>query len=93
MGQKINPHGFRLGITTDFSSRWFADSTKAGQRYRARTRTGYIIGLEFKLEEDGRLHQWRSVPEMAVIGEHTVITFDPKVEMVTDTGEARMADA
>ena len=34
MGQKINPHGFRLGITTDFSSRWFADSTKAGQRYR-----------------------------------------------------------
>ncbi len=34
MGQKINPHGFRLGITTDFSSRWFADSTKTGQRYR-----------------------------------------------------------
>ena len=34
MGQKINPHGFRLGITTDYSSRWFADSTKKGQRYR-----------------------------------------------------------
>ena len=34
MGQKINPTGFRLGITTDFTSRWFADSTKAGQRYR-----------------------------------------------------------
>lgn len=34
MGQKINPHGFRLGITTDHKSRWFADSTKAGQRYR-----------------------------------------------------------
>ena len=29
MGQKVNPHGFRLGITTDFKSRWFADSTKA----------------------------------------------------------------
>ena len=25
MGQKINPHGFRLGITTDWSSRWYAD--------------------------------------------------------------------
>ncbi|MET0740100.1 MAG: 30S ribosomal protein S3, partial [Candidatus Nanopelagicales bacterium] len=25
MGQKVNPHGFRLGITTDFSSRWYAD--------------------------------------------------------------------
>ncbi|MCB0916678.1 MAG: 30S ribosomal protein S3 [Actinobacteria bacterium] len=34
MGQKINPNGFRLGITADFNSRWFADSTKPGQRYR-----------------------------------------------------------
>ncbi|XVX21157.1 30S ribosomal protein S3 [Actinomycetota bacterium] len=34
MGQKINPNGFRLGITTDHKSRWFADSTKEGQRYR-----------------------------------------------------------
>jgi small subunit ribosomal protein S3 len=34
MGQKVNPNGFRLGITTDHTSRWFADSTKDGQRYR-----------------------------------------------------------
>jgi small subunit ribosomal protein S3 len=34
VGQKVNPHGFRLGITTDFTSRWFADSAKEGQRYR-----------------------------------------------------------
>ena len=34
MGQKVNPHGFRLGITTDFNTRWFADSSKPGQRYR-----------------------------------------------------------
>jgi len=34
MGQKVNPHGFRLGITTDFNTRWFADSSKVGQRYR-----------------------------------------------------------
>jgi len=33
VGQKVNPHGFRLGITTDFTSRWFADSPKGGQRY------------------------------------------------------------
>lgn len=25
MGQKINPHGFRLGVTTDWKSRWYAD--------------------------------------------------------------------
>ena len=34
MGQKINPHGFRLGITTDHVSHWYADSTKEGQRYK-----------------------------------------------------------
>jgi small subunit ribosomal protein S3 len=30
MGQKINPYGFRLGIVTDWKSRWIAD----GQTYR-----------------------------------------------------------
>ncbi|MCZ2402092.1 30S ribosomal protein S3 [Paenarthrobacter sp. Z7-10] len=34
MGQKVNPHGFRLGITTDHVSHWFADSNKPGQRYK-----------------------------------------------------------
>ncbi|GAA2442183.1 30S ribosomal protein S3 [Agromyces soli] len=33
MGQKVNPYGFRLGITTDHVSRWFSDSNKPGQRY------------------------------------------------------------
>ena len=25
MGQKINPYGFRLGITTEWKSRWFSE--------------------------------------------------------------------
>ena len=25
MGQKVNPHGFRLGISSEFTSRWYAD--------------------------------------------------------------------
>jgi len=29
MGQKVNPHGFRLGITTDHTSRWYADAMYA----------------------------------------------------------------
>ena len=33
MGQKINPNGFRLGITTNHVSKWFADSNKEGERY------------------------------------------------------------
>jgi small subunit ribosomal protein S3 len=27
MGQKVNPYGFRLGVTTDWKSRWFDDRT------------------------------------------------------------------
>ena len=34
MGQKVNPNGFRLGITTNHISHWFADSNKPGQRYK-----------------------------------------------------------
>ena len=34
MGHKVNPYGFRLGITTDWKSRWFSD----------REYTDYLIG-------------------------------------------------
>jgi small subunit ribosomal protein S3 len=45
MGQKINPNGFRLGITTDHKTRWYADKNYAGlvaedvkiRRYLAKT--------------------------------------------------------
>lgn len=43
MGQKVHPHGYRLGITTDHRSRWFADSTKPGQRYRDYVREDVAI--------------------------------------------------
>ncbi|MCL2594307.1 MAG: 30S ribosomal protein S3 [Promicromonosporaceae bacterium] len=43
MGQKVHPHGYRLGITTDHRSRWFADSTKPGQRYRDYVREDVLI--------------------------------------------------
>src|SRR5258708_2367418 len=31
MGQKVNPYRFRLGITTDWKSRWVADRKEYGQ--------------------------------------------------------------
>ena len=31
MGQKVNPYGFRLGVTTDWKSRWFADRRAYGE--------------------------------------------------------------
>ena len=30
MGQKINPHGFRVGVIKDWDSRWFADKKTFG---------------------------------------------------------------
>ena len=36
MGQKINPNGFRLGITTDHKSRWYADKLYCRLRRRGR---------------------------------------------------------
>ena len=45
MGQKVNPLGYRLGITTDHRSRWFADSTKPGQRY------GDYVGEDVKIRK------------------------------------------
>ena len=29
MGQKINPNGFRLGITTDHTTRWYSEKKYA----------------------------------------------------------------
>ncbi len=41
MGQKVNPYGFRLGITTDWKSRWFSD----------RDYTQYLIE-DWKIRDD-----------------------------------------
>lgn len=45
MGQKVNPTGFRLGITTDHRARWFSDSAKEGQRYAD------YLGEDIKIRE------------------------------------------
>ena len=39
MGQKINPYGFRLGVTTEWKSRWFSerDYRKTTARIQAKT--------------------------------------------------------
>ena len=30
MGQKVNPHGLRVGVIKDWDSRWFADKSTFG---------------------------------------------------------------
>src|SRR6266508_3728340 len=50
MGQKVHPHGFRLGISTDWKSRWYTDKVYI-ERTRDRVRVdihtarpGIVIG-------------------------------------------------
>ena len=33
MGQKINPFGYRLGITENHRSKWFSDFNKIGRAH------------------------------------------------------------
>ena len=30
MGQKVNPHGLRVGVIKDWDSRWYASNEKVG---------------------------------------------------------------
>jgi len=53
MGQKVNPYGFRLGVTTDWKSRWFST--------RRREYTDYLI-------EDWKIRDYlmRQLPHAAI---------------------------
>jgi small subunit ribosomal protein S3 len=45
MGQKINPIGFRLGITTDHTSRWYAANGHHATKYAE------LVGEDIKIRE------------------------------------------
>jgi small subunit ribosomal protein S3 len=45
MGQKVNPYGFRLGITTDWKSRWFSDREYTDYLTEDWKIRNYIMGL------------------------------------------------
>ncbi len=44
MGQKVNPYGFRLGITTDWKSRWYAEKGYADQVIEDWKIRDYLMG-------------------------------------------------
>src|SRR6516165_3445240 len=45
MGQKVNPYGFRLGVTTDWKSRWFSDREYTEYLIEDWKIRNYIMGL------------------------------------------------
>ena len=62
MGQKVNPHGLRVGVINDWNSRWFTDKEQLGDRivqdYKVREylkKTFYAAGvpkIEIEREAD-----------------------------------------
>ena len=39
MGQKVNPHGMRVGVIKDWDSRWYASNEKVGDLWSRITRS------------------------------------------------------
>ena len=57
MGQKVNPHGFRVGVIKDWDSRWYASNEKVGDLLvtsgmGGRFPRGYPVGMVTKVEFD-----------------------------------------
>ena len=53
MGQKVNPYGFRLGITTEWKGRWFSD--RDYKEYLGRPVLEILVKSPFAhLEVDGK---------------------------------------
>ncbi len=77
MGQKVNPHGLRVGVIKDWDSRWFADKNTFGdtlvEDYKVRKyikKTLYSAGVpRIEIERDAlkvRIHIHCSKPGLAI---------------------------
>ena len=75
MGQKINPHGFRLGITTDWKSRWIADKKEY---------TEFLIE-DYKIRDYLRKQLERAAAIVEVSGDAVDPRSDGKLVHVTGT--------
>ena len=49
MGQKVHPTGFRLGIATDWTSKWYADSDQFAD----------FLDEDLKIREFSEERNWR----------------------------------
>ena len=53
MGQKVNPHGFRVGVIKDWDSRWYARNEKVGDLIVEDQKTPEI-------PEENSVRNWRA---------------------------------
>jgi len=67
MGQKINPLGFRVGISKGWSSRWFTDKRKYGTYVIEDHKIRKYLGEKFETAGIKDIHIERSPNEIKVI--------------------------
>ena len=98
MGQKVNPHGFRVGVIKDWSSRWYADKKDFGDllvednKIREYTKEKlYIAGIsKMEIERAGdkiKLTIYTSKPGM-VIGRGGTGVEEFRLELEKLTGKS-----
>jgi small subunit ribosomal protein S3 len=67
MGHKTNPTGIRLGITTDWQSRWFANPKRYKTQLRADVEMRAFIMKKWKQAAIASVHVERSAAQIRVI--------------------------
>ena len=66
MGQKVNPHGFRLGITRTWSSRWYANKRDYASNLMEDIRIRKYIGKKFDSAGVARVEIQRAAKNLEV---------------------------
>lgn len=66
MGQKVNPIGFRLGITRTWSSRWYADSNKYAQLVQEDVRIRKYVNKKFSAAGIARIEIERAAKNLKI---------------------------
>ena len=84
MGQKVNPHGLRVGIIKDWSSRWFAPDTEFADRLVEDYRIRELIKKELYPAGISRVEIERAA------GRAKVIVYAAKVGIVMGKGGAEI---
>lgn len=86
MGQKVNPHGFRVGINKDWSAKWFAEKKDFGDILVEDNKVRELIKKETALSGVSEIHIERAAQRIKV----SVYTTKPG--MVIGKGGAGVED-
>ena len=95
MGQKVNPHGYRVGIIKNWDSRWFANDSTFGdtlvedynlRKYLKKTLNSAGIA-KIEIERDDkrvRLHIHCAKPGMVIYHTYRTVIANPYKDIVVD---------